>query len=164
MASRVDLERLQELAAGWPGEFRWMAYEDSEEGLEYEPVNDEDPVMVHDMDQPVVEDLAELINGGKAAIAELAAERSSARKLLARTRNSVRELLAAAPVIEVRTLMGWHQMRANGDQRAWDDRARTWGSWGGAYHAEVSFEESTLNARIVPSDQANDAPSSRGPL
>jgi hypothetical protein len=77
---------------------------------------------------------------------------------------TVGELLATAPVIEARTVFGWHQMRANGDQRAWSVKTSTWSGWGEAFHAEVSFRESTLPARLVPADQADLNPSTRGDL
>ena len=81
-----DIANLKKLADGWRGTFRWMAYEDSEEGIEYlapdadpEDPDADDATMVHDMDQYVSESLAELINGGKAAIAELARLRGVAK-------------------------------------------------------------------------------------
>lgn len=95
----IDLDHLQKLAAGWAGTFRWAAFESGEEGLEYvsagasaDDAAADATTMVYEMDQDVVESLAELINGGKAAIPELAA----ARARIAALEDGLRTMLASA--------------------------------------------------------------------
>ena len=85
------------------------------------------------------------------------------RAIAAPRHSTVGELLATAPVIEICTIFGWMQMRADGEQRAWLPISG-WGRWGGSYAHDfhgVAGVANTPAARLVPADQADADPSTR---
>ena len=94
------------------------------------------------------------------------AELSEAKTIAAPRVATVGELLATAPVIEICTIFGWMQMRADGEQRAWLPISG-WGRWGGSYahdfHGVVGVAN-TPAARLVPASEADRDPSTRGEL